>query len=123
MPLAVTDTRAPTASDFPLGSLAITASQSPLAREADVALIVDHVEDIASQVPMISRVLHLLMIDILVVGVTVGRDGQVVPELGDAASQALDEPTPGTDGQAASKAVRAGIGAALAHLTAHGRSS
>ena len=49
--------------------MAITASQSPLARKADVALIVDHVEDVATQVPMVSRILHLLVIDILAVGV------------------------------------------------------
>jgi glucokinase len=49
--------------------LAITASQSQLARRADVALLVDHSEDVATQLPMISRILHLLYIDILAVGV------------------------------------------------------
>ena len=49
--------------------VAVTASQSPLARQADVALIVDHLEDAATQVAMVSRILHLLVIDILAVGV------------------------------------------------------
>ena len=44
-------------------------SSTPLVRKADVALIVDHVEDVDTQMPMISRILHLLVIDILAVGV------------------------------------------------------
>ena len=48
-------------------------SVSPLARKADVALIVDHVEDVDLHLPMVSRVLHLLMIDILAVGVAMQR--------------------------------------------------
>jgi glucokinase len=54
--------------------IAITSSQSPLARKADLTLIVDHVEDAKTQIPMISRILHLLMIDILVVGVSLRSD-------------------------------------------------
>lgn len=57
--------------------LAITASQSPLARKADAALIVDHVEDAATHMPMISRILHLLVIDMLAVGVALRRGGHV----------------------------------------------
>jgi glucokinase len=53
--------------------VAITASQSPLARKADTVLAVDLVEDAATQLPMISRVLQLLMIDILAVGVAMRR--------------------------------------------------
>ena len=52
--------------------VAITASHSALAKKADVALIVDHVEDVATHVPMVSRILHLLVIDILAVAVAVG---------------------------------------------------
>lgn len=103
--------------------IAITASQSPLARRADVALIVDHVEDVATQVPMISRILHLLMIDILVVGVSMHRGEAGLPRLGDAASIALDEAQP----EFARKEARAtspGVSSAgnLAHLTSHSRS-
>jgi glucokinase len=53
--------------------IAVTASQSPLARKADVALIVDHVEDVDQHLPMVSRILHLLMVDILAVGVAMQR--------------------------------------------------
>ena len=102
--------------------IAITESQSPLARKADLALIVDHVEDIATQVPMISRILHLLMVDILVVGVTLHR-GTSVPALGSDATMGLDEVPPG--GQAAQGARRKGPGVSaagpLAHLTSHSR--
>lgn len=48
--------------------IALTASQTPLARQADVALIVDHPEDVTTHLPMVSRILHLLLIDILAVG-------------------------------------------------------
>jgi D-arabinose 5-phosphate isomerase GutQ len=69
--------------------LAITASQSPLARKADVALIVDHVEDVATHVPMVSRILHLLVIDILAVGVVMRLGGEA--PLPQAAAASLDE--------------------------------
>lgn len=48
--------------------IALTASQTPLARQADVALIVDHPDDMTTHLPMVSRILHLLVIDILAVG-------------------------------------------------------
>jgi len=101
--------------------VAITESQSPLARKADLALIVDHVEDIATQVPMISRILHLLMVDILVVGVTLQR-GTTVPALGSDATVALDEVAPGLASVGARRKAP-GISAAgtLAHLTSHSR--
>jgi glucokinase len=102
--------------------VAITASQSPLARKADVALIVDHVEDSATHVPMISRILHLLMIDILVVGVSVRR-GAAAPQLGNAATQALDEGRPEHPKQGA-RATSPGVSSAgaLAHMTSPARS-
>ena len=59
-------------------AVADTANQSPLARKADVALIVDHVEDVATHVPMVSRILHLLVIDILAVGVAMRPEPQPV---------------------------------------------
>ena len=106
--------------------IAITASQSPVARKADVALIVDHVEDIATQVPMISRILHLLMVDILVVGVTLRRGAQSLPRLGKEAADALDEERPATGlvtGPATAKRTSPGVSIAgtLAHLTSHSR--
>ena len=100
--------------------IAITASQSPLARKADVALIVDHVEDTASQVPMISRILHLLMLDILTVGVSVRRGADALPHLGDAQTIALDEARPEKPRPAA-KPTGPGVSAAgaLAHMSSH----
>ena len=53
--------------------VAITASGSPLARKADAVIAVDHIEDSTAQVPMISRILKLLVIDILTVGVAMRR--------------------------------------------------
>ncbi|MEK8031596.1 glucokinase [Ideonella sp. DXS29W] len=58
--------------------IAITASQSPLARRADVALIIDYPEDVTTHLPMVTRILHLLVIDILAVGVAMRR--QVLDE-------------------------------------------
>ena len=49
--------------------VAITASQIPLALTADTVLAANHVEDSTTQVPRVSRILQLLMVDILAVGV------------------------------------------------------
>jgi glucokinase len=101
--------------------IAITESQSPLARKANLALIVDHVEDIATQVPMMSRILHLLMVDILVVGVTLQR-GLVVPALGSDATIGLDEVAPGSSVSGARrKAPGVSVAGALAHLAPQNR--
>jgi glucokinase len=51
--------------------IAISSSESPLARRASVLLAVDHAEDNTSFLSMISRVLQLLLIDIMAVGVSV----------------------------------------------------
>jgi glucokinase len=61
--------------------VAITASQSPLAKKADATLIVDHIEDIATHLPMVSRILHLLFIDILAVGVAMRRSPDSIAAL------------------------------------------
>lgn len=102
--------------------VAITASQSPLARKADVALIIDHVEDVATQVPMVSRILHLLVIDILAVGMAMKKGGQGVSALPRAATAGLDEDKP-APAPAAAKPAGLGISAAgaLARLTSHSR--
>ncbi len=102
--------------------VAITASQSPLARKADVALIIDHVEDVTTQVPMVSRILHLLVIDILAVGVAMKKGEAGVAALSQATAAGLDEDatTPQT---ARAKSAGLGISAAgtLAQLTSHSR--
>ncbi len=92
--------------------VAITASQSPLAKRADVALIVDHVEDIATHLPMVSRILHLLVIDILAVGVAMRCNPDSIAALGEEA-----------EGDASKPAAAPGISPAspLARLTSHSR--
>lgn len=102
--------------------VAITASQSALARKADVALIVDHVEDIATHVPMVSRILHLLVIDILAVGVAMRMGTAGVAALPGEATAGLDEPKP-EPAPAGAKPAGLGISAAgaLARLTSHSR--
>jgi len=94
--------------------VAITASHSPLAKKADVALIVDHAEDVATHVPMVSRILHLLVIDILAVGVAVRRGA---PDVGAIAA-------PAAPAAAGARRSAPGVSTAgpLARLTSHSRS-
>ena len=99
--------------------VAITAGHSPLARKADVALVVDDIEDVATHVPMVSRILHLLVIDILAVGVAMRRgDAEVLEET--AASGPHDAAALGS---ATVKRAGPGISTAgpLAKLTSHSR--
>ncbi|MBT9458117.1 MAG: glucokinase [Burkholderiaceae bacterium] len=106
--------------------VAITASQSPLARKADAALIVDHVEDVATHLPMVSRILHLLVIDILAVGVAMRRSPDGVGLLSGPADERLDEsdasaakPQPTTGARRAAPGVS--LAGPLARLTSHSR--
>jgi glucokinase len=97
--------------------VAITAPRSPLARKADVALIVDHLEDTSTHVPMVSRILHLLVIDILAVGVAMRRGDDVAPAVVGLAPAA---------GSAAAEGARRGVPGVstpvpLARLTSHSR--
>jgi glucokinase len=94
--------------------VAITASQTPLARRADATLIVDHIEDIATHLPMISRILHLLVIDILAVGVAMRRNPDSIAALSgtedDDNKPARGTATPGVS-----------IASPLSRLTSHSR--
>lgn len=100
--------------------VAITASHSPLAKKADVALIVDHVEDTATHVPMVSRILHLLVVDILAVGVAMRRGAQAI--LPQETVGALDEGRPELPPRAAKReAPGISTAAPLSHLTSHSR--
>ena len=92
--------------------IAITTSQSALARKADLTLVVNHGEDITTQLPMVSRVLHLLMIDILVVGVTMQRRLPPLPQT-----------PPSHDMSTGTGMSQAGTSTAipLAYLTSHSR--
>jgi glucokinase len=102
--------------------VAITASQSPLARKADVALIVDHVEDVTTHVPMVSRILHLLIIDILAVGVAMRLGDGSPASLTAEAAAGLDELKP-EPAPAGARPVGPGISTSgpLARLTSHSR--
>lgn len=95
--------------------VAITAGQSPLARKADAALIVDHVEDVATHLPMVSRILHLLAIDILAVGVAMRRAPGSIAGLTDRE----DEAGPATSTGGPAPGVR--TASPLARLTSHSR--
>jgi glucokinase len=104
--------------------VAITASQSPLARKADATLIVDHVEDVSTHVPMISRILHLLVIDILAVGVAMKRGPQGLDALQGPADERLDESM--QEKKPPSKEARSGApgvstASPLARMTSHSR--
>ncbi len=99
--VAELDAVAATAKERGAAVIAITASQSPLARKADVALIVDHTEDVATQMPMVSRILHLLVIDVLAVGVAMHRSALPAPMMaaldaagGSASGKAKQSPRP-----------------------------
>lgn len=103
--------------------VAITASQSPLARKADAVLAVDHVEDAATQVPMISRILQLLVIDILTVGVAMRRPSEVTTTAANVAEEAPHQSGPTGHWPAEPPAPTPGVSSAspLARMTLHSR--
>ncbi|MBC3808389.1 glucokinase [Undibacterium seohonense] len=105
--------------------IAIAASHSPLIRKADVALIVDHVEDVSTHLPMVSRILHLLVIDMLAVGVAMGRNPGAASLLQGEADERLDEarPTRSPERKVGAKTQAPGVSLAspLAKLTSHSR--
>ena len=101
--------------------VAITAGHSPLARKADVALVVDEIEDLATHVPMVGRILHLLVIDILAVGVAMRRGQAEVLEpdaRDDPADAGVRAPRPPGVKRAGPGITTAGP---LARLTSHSR--
>ncbi|WP_043114955.1 transcriptional regulator HexR [Solimonas soli] len=63
------------------GVIAITASASPLARLASVTLAVDVPEDPDVYTPMISRIAHLAIVDVLAVGVALELGPALVKRL------------------------------------------
>lgn len=65
--------------------LGITNQRSTLATHCDVVLAVEHNENDGEHVSMVSRILQLLMVDII----TVGRENSII----DSAIQAIKEPT------------------------------
>jgi glucokinase len=105
--------------------IAITGSHSPLARKADAALIVDHVEDVATHLPMVSRILHLLVIDILAVGMAMHRHPEGMDLLGGEADERLDEARQEAgvlqERGAANTAPGVSLASPLSRLTSHSR--
>ncbi|MCV2420893.1 glucokinase [Paucibacter sp. DJ2R-2] len=104
--------------------VAITAGQSPLARKADVALIIDHVEDVSTHLPMVSRILHLLVIDILAVGVAMQRDPASL--IAASPQDALEESAADAESPTARRGARraapgVSLASPLARLTSHSR--
>ena len=62
-------------------TIIITASGSPLAQHAQVLLAADHPEDYDRYSPMVSRLLHLMVIDILTTGVALRLGENLRPML------------------------------------------
>jgi len=83
--------------------------------------VVDDIEDVTTHVPMISRILHLLVIDILAVGVALRRGS--TEALAQPAAAVFAGTQPG--GRRGRDQTRSGPGistaAPLSHLTSHSR--
>jgi RpiR family carbohydrate utilization transcriptional regulator len=76
--------------------VAITASGSPW-HAATIALMADTQEDNETYSPMISRIIHLVLIDVLAVGVALRRDPGVIGQLEKNQAQSQSEETGRTD--------------------------
>lgn len=61
--------------------IAVTTAGSPLAERATTALLADIPEDTLIQTPMASRLVHLVLLDVLQVGVTLRRGPMAAREL------------------------------------------
>jgi len=61
--------------------IAITKPHSPLAECADLVLAADVPEDADTYSPMLSRLVHLVLIDVLAVGVALKRGPELIPQL------------------------------------------
>ncbi|MCK7500384.1 MAG: hypothetical protein MZW92_66405 [Comamonadaceae bacterium] len=104
--------------------VAITASQSPLAQQGRRrARSSTTSRTSTTHVPMISRILHLLVIDILAVGVAMRRGADSVAAAAARATIAGFDEAPSAARQPGARRAGPGISAAgpLAHLTAHSR--
>ncbi len=73
--------------------ISLAPSHSPLAKRSSVSIAIDHPEDVEIHIPMISRILYLVVVDILAVGVAM-RGVPVMADNGDAsASSATKDDT------------------------------
>jgi len=75
--------------------IAITTGQSPLARKSSVCIPVEHSEDASTFVSMISRILHLLVVDMMSVGVAVRRLPAAAVGLDSGPADGPQQPAPG----------------------------
>lgn len=69
--------------------IALAPHQSPLAKRADVVIAIEHTEDIHTQLPMVSRVLFLVVVDILTVGLALRKGLSADPSVSGDAEQVL----------------------------------
>jgi glucokinase len=80
--------------------VSVTAGQSPLARRSTVCIAVEHGEDAMTFMSMISRILHLLVVDMMSVGLAVRRadaagDESPGPLAGQSDGEGQVQPAPG----------------------------
>jgi glucokinase len=76
--------------------ISVTAAQSPLARRSTVCIPVEHSEDATTFVSMISRILHLLVVDMMSVGLAMRRPGTDPSLAGEVlATEGQELPAPG----------------------------
>jgi RpiR family transcriptional regulator, carbohydrate utilization regulator len=61
--------------------IGITHSKSPLAKRCTIGLFADTMEDQDTYTPMITRIVHLVIIDILAVGVALKRGPELIDQL------------------------------------------
>ncbi len=77
--------------------IVLAPSHSPLARRATQAIPIDDPEEVTTEIPMIGRILHLAVIDILAVGVAMGGQASSAAHSGsatDAPQAATTDPMP-----------------------------
>jgi glucokinase len=84
-----------------------------LARRADVVLLADHNEDLETHVPMVSRILMLLFVDILAVGVALRR--------GDGRQEELVARMMALETAVGDRALGVQAATPLSHLSSHSR--
>ncbi|MDB5776125.1 MAG: glucokinase [Herbaspirillum sp.] len=82
--------------------IALAPSNSPLSRRADFTLAVEHDEGSMMHIPMVSRILLLLLVDVLAVGVSLNRSSPFAELQRQARRGILTHIAPGRPGEAIS---------------------
>lgn len=83
--------------------IALAPSNSPLSRRADFTLAVEHDEDSMMHIPMVSRILLLLLVDVLAVGVSLNRSSPFAELQRQARRGILTHVAPGRSGALSAK--------------------